>query len=75
MIAMKNVQNLAGTRAFGLLHSWRKEGSTVRYYITFETNKGIKSFTVSENTYKAMRKGAKGIITMKGKKFISFKRN
>jgi|LGVE01.1.fsa_nt_gb hypothetical protein len=71
----RNIQNIAGTRAFGLMHSWRNEGETVRYYITFETDKGIKSFTVSERTYHAIKKNQKGTIGMKGKKFVSFKRN
>ena len=71
----RNVQNIAGTRAFGPFHRWRQEGETVRYYITFETDKGIKSFTVTKKTYDAIKYKQKGVIGMKGKKFTSFKRS
>jgi len=70
----RNIQNIAGTRAFGMLHRWRHEGETTRYYLTFETSDGIKSFTVSQRTYKLIKKNEKGIIGMKGKKFASFRR-
>ncbi|MDC0558877.1 DUF2500 domain-containing protein [Candidatus Izimaplasma bacterium] len=69
----RNVQNIVGTSNLGLLHRWRNEEDTTRYYLTFKTEKGMKSFTVSEKVFKSIKRNQKGIITMKGKKFISFK--
>ena len=47
-----------------------EEGSLTKYYITFETEKGIKSFTVSKENYNKVKVGYKGIIRTKRKKFI-----
>lgn len=45
-----------------------------KYYITFETPKGIRSFTVVYRDYNAIKLGQEGIITMQGKRFVSFEK-
>lgn len=69
----RNVRNIAGTRAFGLLHNWQKDGEYARYYITFKTNKGSRSFTVSKKIYNNIKKNQKGTLCIRGKKFVSFR--
>lgn len=44
----------------------------LRYYITFVTSKGIKSFTVNYGVYKRLKVGQEGSIRMQGKRFVSF---
>lgn len=44
-----------------------------KYYVTFRTKDGVKSFTVHYDTFLALKIKSKGIITHKGSKFISFK--
>ena len=68
----RNIRNLKRMNYGMAIH---EEGSFTKYYITFETEKGIKSFTVSKENYKKVKVGQKGIIKMKRKKFISFQRN
>lgn len=65
----RNIRNLR-RHSFGMAK--HTEGSFTKYYITFETEKGIKSFTVSKEIYKNVKMGQKGIIRMRRKKFISF---
>lgn len=66
---LRNVRNLI---RFRYAVSKLEEESLKRYYITFETEKGIKSFTVLKEVYKKVKLNQKGIIKIDRKKFISF---
>ena len=69
---LRNVRNLIRYRyAVPKL----EKNSLKRYYITFETEKGIKSFTVSKEVYKKVKVNQKGIIKMNRKKFVSFNKD
>lgn len=43
-----------------------------RYYVTFETFKGYKSFTVDKNTFRSLHKDKYGYIIYQKTKFIDF---
>lgn len=52
-----------------------QKGNINTYYITFKTNKGIKSFTVSKRVYDQVKIDQEGTIEIVGRKFKSFKKN
>jgi len=52
-----------------------EKGQLSKYYITFETEKGVKSFTVSKRIYDTVKVNQEGLIEIEGRKFKSFKKN
>ncbi len=69
---IRNVRNIR--RNYYGMHKLN-EGLLKRYYITFETHKGIKSFTVSKEVYNKVKVHQQGIIKMNRKKFVAFNKD